>query len=296
MQADRRYSLPEGTAHAAYDGSAWYVTAHPANGSGQRDALSVTTYRDEGSFRGRQWLVEGPGGAAIPDGDNDMGAGYASLRSVAETAIREAYSRVHLAAIVAEANEDDPYGNGTLAVTCGGCGFSRLVLDDETPEQARAAHEGTDIHRNWEREVEALMRDGYTAGEAEAIVAHGAGDHDEESDTGCPRCADTHDEEDTVETIDLTPGNAEQQNILTMLSEAFAQQGMLPNAYGAMASVLDLARCLQANDPQRLEAVIAHLRNADAQWGPDTPAGRAAKARRDAEERAYTGADEDDDF
>ena len=118
-------------------------------------------------------------------------------------------------------------------------------------------------------------------------------------DRDCSACAIERTKEDpveTIETIDLTPGNAEQANILTMLAEQFAQQGMLPNAYGAMASVLDLARCLQANDPQRLEAVIAHLRNADAQWGPDTPAGRAAKARRDAEERAYTGADEDDDF
>ena len=171
-------------------------------------------------------------------------------------------------------------------------------------------------------EVERLVDDGYSVGEAENIMAHDDGAHDEESDPGCPRCDDLYDEEEeealtpawrqhlqsrhdhvpgvepksprlpcaicdttpeetTMQTIDLTPGNEEQANILTMLTRSFASQGMVPNAFGAMASVLDLARCLQANDPERLLAVIADLQRMDAQFGPDTPAGKAAAARAD---------------
>ena len=82
-----------------------------------------------------------------------------------------------------------------------------------------------------------------------------------------------------MDSIDMTPGNAEQANMLTMLAEQFARQGMTPNAFGAMSSVLDLARCLQANDPERLQGVIDELARLEASFGPGTPAGKAALIR-----------------
>jgi hypothetical protein len=94
MQADRRYSTSKGNAHAAYDGSTWSVAAHPDNGEGQSDALVFDAWRDEAGFRGRQWLVSRLGGEAIGDGDNDMGAGWATLKAIAEAAIAVAYDRV----------------------------------------------------------------------------------------------------------------------------------------------------------------------------------------------------------
>jgi hypothetical protein len=200
-------------------------------------------------------------------------------------------------------------------------------------------------------EVERLVEDGYSVGEAEDIAAHDDGDHHEESEPGCPRCADTHDPEDDaltpawrqhlasrhehqpgvepesprlpcilcdtpeptpptgldevraayrptheettatiteriqteeidpVQTIDLTPGNAEQANMLTYLARAFAEQAMVPNAYGAIRSVIDLARCLQANDAETLKGVMDELDRMEASFGPDTPAGKAARIR-----------------
>jgi len=268
MQADRRYSTTEGTAHAAYDGSTWHVSAHPANGSGQADSVAFEAWRDAG-FRGRDWRTGANTpdalGSANPTGNDDQ---WPSLKAIAEAAIHVAFRRVRLAALLQgltvegapELVTSHPFSVHSRRPVCRVC--KRSAGDHAMTE------EGVSEASYWTRAQQAAGRViHHEPGSLPYVVARDLPADDAEADAA----------------IDLTPGNEEQANILTMLSEQFARQGMVPNAFGAMASVLDLARCLQANAPDVLQGVIDRLQQDEVNWGPDTPAGRAAALR--AEER-----------
>lgn len=114
----RTYRLPEGHAHATYDGSTWHVVAHPSNDPAFRDeacplgghspvnGVAFEAWRDEAGFSGRQWRT----GANTPDllgSHNPIGMDdqWPSLTAIAEAAIEVAYDRVRTARVMAAAKE-----------------------------------------------------------------------------------------------------------------------------------------------------------------------------------------------
>jgi hypothetical protein len=107
--------------------SEWLVTAHSNDLGAQVQGLVGF---NEAGFRGRQW-------ESSIDGQQ-----YPSLIEAMRAAISVATRQADIAAFVRVETEGRVSGG---AYHCP-CGWSRVILDSETPADARRAHEGADIH------------------------------------------------------------------------------------------------------------------------------------------------------